>query len=63
MMATLAIGQIVIEPTGFKPGDRIPEFVARCYLEASLGGLKFAYGNSESEALENLHAKIEEVDS
>ena len=63
MMATLAIGQIVTERTGFKPGDRVPEWVARCYLELSLRGLQFAYGASESEALENLHAKLEELQS
>jgi hypothetical protein len=58
---SLAIGQIVTERTGFKPGDQIGEWVARCYLDASFAGLRYAYGSSAVEAETNLLAALDVV--
>ena len=56
---TLSIGEIVVERTGFKPGDRILEFVARCWVEPSFSGLRFAYGDDEQEAQLNLQGLLD----
>ena len=58
---SLAIGQIITEPTGFKPGDRFGEWIARCYLDASIDGLRFAYGATEDDAETNLMAALDVV--
>ena len=59
----LELGKIVTEPTGYKPGGRVPEFVARCWLCAGFDGLRFAYGASEDEAKTILKRLLETTEN
>lgn len=55
---SLSLKEIKSEPTGFKPGDRIAEFVARCWITPGFEGLRFAYGATEDEAVKNLSLEL-----
>lgn len=56
----LKLGQCVVERTGYAPGDRVAEWVARCYLAPSLSGMRFAYGATAGEAVETLCGLLEQ---
>ncbi len=43
------IDKVFVEPTGFKAGDRVPMFVARCYRQEP-SRMEWAYGDSETDA-------------
>lgn len=52
--------RVIVERTGFKPCDHIPEWSARCYLGDTIEDLRFAYGDSEESAVEALGEVLEE---
>lgn len=47
--------KIITERTGFKPGDKVPEWCARVHLPD--GGFEFAYGETERAAVDALMRK------
>lgn len=52
-------GQLAyVERTGFKPGDRIKQWVCRCYLNGGGGPLVFAYGDDREGAMAALSKKL-----
>lgn len=55
----MSIDQIIIERTGYNTGDRIKQYIARIYLSAGLDGLRFAYGDTETEARAALENELQ----
>lgn len=49
-----------VEQTGYKPGDRIQPWCARCYPGGTTADLVFAYGDTEQEAKDALSKKLTE---